>query len=426
MMDSTLGQLLSRRQWKIVQRIGATVLLLLLLLFWWGFVYTFLLAGWGMVRGIDFRQQTGFAWFGWVDLLLMVIALLSVWPVQRWLRTQIAHFLADEMDNPYGLMSELSQQLDVVETADSLHQTIANWLADALNVPYVAVETNQRERRVEFGETSTTDLITIPLQYQNNELGELHIAPRLLGGVPVQVDRQLLRDLARQVSLTLHATQLSTDLQASRRRIVTAREEGRRQLRRDLHDGLGPSLATMTMQADTARELIYDNPEMTEKLLLKLVEQTQETVQEVRRIVHGLRPPALDDMGLFGALELLISGFAHPGMKTAVSLPTTEPKLSAALEVAIYRITQEALTNISKHAEAGETAVTLKVHPLELSLSICDNGVGLPQVPTGGLGLPSMRERAEELGGVLNFKSNNPTGCCVMAQFPRDDGGDDG
>jgi len=216
----------------------------------------------------------------------------------------------------------------------------------------------------------------------------------------------------------LHAARLSADLQESRRRIVTAREDARRQLRRDLHDGLGPALATMTMQADTARELIHDDPQAAEDLLARLVDQAQATVTEVRRIVHGLRPPALDDMGLYGALEVLATGFAAPGLQITLHLPAVRPTLSAATEVALYRIAQEALTNVSRHAHAHTAAVSLHGEDSQLVFTICDDGVGMSGAGGAGLGLYSMRERAEELGGSLWIRPNSPTGCCIVARFP--------
>ena len=149
-------------------------------------------------------------------------------------------------------------------------------------------------------------------------------------------------------------------------------------------------------------------------------------VSEIRRIVHGLRPPALDDVGLYGALELLVNGFSVPTLQTAVQLPATRLALSAAMEVAVYRIVQEALTNISKHAHAHTATVTLEVEDDRLILSICDDGVGLPSQPEMGMGLHSMRERAEELGGTLTVRPNTPTGSCIFAHFPLEPGESDG
>ena len=180
------------------------------------------------------------------------------------------------------------------------------------------------------------------------------------------------------------------------------------------------------MQADTARELVYDDPEMAEQLLAKFVDQTQAMVIEIRRIVHGLRPPALDDVGLYGAMELLVNSFSMPALQTAIQLPATRPPLSAALEVAVYRIVQEALTNISKHAHAHSATVVLEAEDDRLILVICDDGVGLPSQPDMGMGLHSMRERAEELGGTLTMRPNIPTGSCIFAQFPLEPGESNG
>ncbi|RME48967.1 MAG: sensor histidine kinase [Chloroflexi bacterium] len=418
------GPALHGRRGRIVRRVGSVTLLLLLIAFWWFFVYTFLVAGWWLLRGYPFadESQNPFVWNGLVDWVLMGLALLSVWPAHRWLRTRIAHFIEDSTDDPYAIISQLSEQVDNAPTTEAQIWGLVQLLAATLNAPYVRIEMEEDGLSAEYGDPPAKALITLPLQYNQRSLGKLHIAPRIVGGAPLHMDEHLLTDLARQVGLALYSTQLSTELQESRRRIVTAREEGRRQLRRDLHDGLGPSLATLTMQADTARETVYENPAFAEELLAEFVDQTQAMVTEVRRIVHGLRPPALDDVGLYGALELLVNGFATPALQTAIRLPETQPALSAALEVAIYRIVQEALTNISKHAHARTATVVLEADDPQLVLSICDDGVGIPAQPDLGLGLHSMRERAEELGGVLTVRSNTPKGSCIIARFPLDTG----
>jgi signal transduction histidine kinase len=412
-----------------LRQVLAVSLFLLLIFFWWAFVYIFLLAGWGALNGIDFRTESGYVWWNMTDWIFMGLALLTAWPMQRWLRTQIAHFL-DQMDNPYAIISQFSAGIATTTAADSLLENLVRLLAETLHVPYAGIATEDTEMAAEYGVPTADKAITLPLQYDGAPLGTLRICPRRVGGAPIRVDERLLGDLARQVSLTLHAAQLSADLQESRRRIVTAREEARRQLRRDLHDGLGPALATMTMQADTARELLHDDPQAAEALLARLADQAQATVAEVRRIVHGLRPPALDDMGLYGALEVLANGFVTPGLHVTLELPGARPASSApagapvgapigaAVEVAVYRIAQEALTNIAKHARAQAATVTLTVTATELALTICDDGVGMTNRTGAGLGLHSMRARAEELGGTLAIRPNTPTGCCVVTRFP--------
>jgi signal transduction histidine kinase len=413
-----------KRGRNLLRGIGAAALFLLLAFFWWALVYTFLVAGWWLLEGYAFIPgdvDNGYVWNGRVDWLLMLLALFSLWPIQRPLRTRIAHFM-DAMDNPYEVISRLSAEMDGASTGASTMAAVAALLADTLNVPYVSIDAVHDELGAVYGTAPHDIPIALPLRYHDMTLGTLHIAPRIVAGTPMAVDERLLHDLARQVSVTLYAAQASADLQESRRRLVTAREEGRRQLRRDLHDGLGPALATMTMQADTARELLYDDPAAAEQLLARLVDQAQSTVDEVRRIVHGLRPPALDDMGLYSALEVLANGFVTPGLTVLITVPPVRPRLSAATEVAVYRIVQEALTNVSRHAHARNATVVLDVDGDRLLLSVCDDGVGLPPQPDYGLGLNSMRARAEELGGHLSSRPNIPTGCCIMAQLPLETG----
>ena len=416
------------RRRALFRRVAAFSLLAILVFFWWATVYTLMVAVWWLLHGYFTLEedQVPYVWNGVVDWTLMILALVSVWPVQRWLRVQIALFMEDGPEAPLQLFSQISQQMNGLQTPEEQMSGLVNLLARTLNMPYVSIETPDLPMPIAYGEEPNRQLIRLPLQYNHVALGSLQLAPRLVGGVAVHMDEQLLVDLARQISLTLYTMQLTVDLQESRMRIVTAREEARRQLRRDLHDGLGPSMAAMTMQADTARELMYDDPSAAERLLADLADQTQAMVTDIRRLVHGLRPPALDDVGLFGALELLVGSFGKPGLRTDIRLPESEPAMSAAMEVAIYRIVQEGLTNITKHARADYATVTLKTSSDGVVVSITDNGDGMPEFRQAGVGLHSMRERAEELGGTLTTRANKPTGTIVVASFPLAKGASNG
>jgi signal transduction histidine kinase len=346
--------------------------------------------------------------------------------VQKWIRQQIAHLLAWETSDPHSFVNQLTQQIIMAQTADQLMPTLVQQLATMLNAPYVAIETEAAYATLSAasGNRPAAPPVILPLYYGDQTLGHLHIAPRILAGMPVQFNPQLLADVARQVSLTLWAAQLSADLQASRLRIVTAREEARRQLRRDLHDGLGAGLAAMTLQADTALELVQNEPETATSggsmqavnLLEALIAQSQQTSRELRRIIQGLRPPVLDDLGLGGALQDLLPRTTATQFR--LELPATLPVLPAAVEVALYRITQEAITNIVKHAQAKTAVVSLVVAHSTATLTIGDDGQGLPTIRPSGVGLHSMRERASELGGTLILQANQPHGCLVTAQIP--------
>ena len=406
-----------------LNRLLPALVLGIVLIFWWSVVYILLVAVWWLINGylaLD-PQQVPYQWNGMADWLFMLLALLAVWPAQRWLRPRLALFAEDSGDNPYAIISRVLTHMNTELTAETLPPAVVRSLAETLNLPYAGLEIEDGPT-VETGSRPAVPLISLPLHYHERPLGMLHLAPRIVAGVPLPIDGQLLGDLTRQISLTLYATQMSAELQESRRRIVTAREEGRLLLRRDLHDGLGPALATMTMQADTARDLLRDDPAAADQLLAQLTDQAQATVAEVRRIVHGLRPPALDELGLFEALEVLAEGFATPDLRVVVRLPDHQPSLPAAVEVAVYRVTQEALTNVRRHARAASVALALWVDPGVLCLSISDDGVGLPPEIVTGLGLSSMRERAQELGGTLAVQPDEPRGTCITARFPLDTG----
>ena len=172
-------------------------------------------------------------------------------------------------------------------------------------------------------------------------MGDLLVAPRGPGEEFSPADRRLLDDVAQQIGPATHAVRLTADLQQSRERLVTAREEERRRLRRDLHDGLGPQLAAIILKLETARNRLGHDP-MANALLRDLAARTEAAVTDIRRLVYALRPPALDDLGLKQALLEAAGQYGKPGITIVVDVPDSLPQLPAAVKVAAYRIAQEA------------------------------------------------------------------------------------
>jgi signal transduction histidine kinase len=214
------------------------------------------------------------------------------------------------------------------------------------------------------------------------------------------------------------------------------REEERRRLRRDLHDGLGPTLAGLAFGLDGARGLLTEEQRDADRLLAELKAQTQAAVSDIRRLVYDLRPPALDDLGLISAIReqaarhgLLADrqqygtgGAVHDsGLVFSVETPEQLPPLSAAIEVACYRIALEAMTNVARHAKARSCRVSISVDDLGqvLELEISDDGVGMPKDRRAGVGMNSMRERAAELGGTCTVSTATSSGgTSVLARLP--------
>ena len=322
-------------------------------------------------------------------------------------------------DNPYALLSQLNQQLEGATAPDALLPTVAATLAATLNLPYVAIETD-----LGAGQPAATygtpprhaEIISIPLAYRTAALGTLLVSARRPHEHLSAGDTRLLVDLARQVGITLHAAQLTDALQASREQLVLAREEERRRIRRDLHDGLGPTLASLRLQLSALRPTVRHDPEAAEHLIDELRTDVRTATAEIRRLVYDLRPPMLDEFGLLGALHNV--GLTNDGLTRSIEAPAALPSLPAAIEVAIYRIATEALHNIVRHTEATGCTIRLALDDHNLTLTVTDNGCGLPANYLPGIGHRSMQERAEELGGSVTILPAPDGGTCVTAIFP--------
>ena len=261
--------------------------------------------------------------------------------------------------------------------------------------------------------------MTLPLVYQREEIGRLMLSPRSPGEGFSDADRNLLEDLARQAEVAVHAVRLTADLQHSRERLVATREEERRRLRRDLHDGLGAQLAGLNVQAGTLRRLIPSDPDAADELVVELREELRGAISDIRRLVYDLRPPALDDLGLGESLRQLAERYGSKDGPLRVVVETSEdlPNLPAAVEVAVYRIIQEALTNVVRHASARTCVVRLAVDR-DVGLEIVDDGVGIPKERSAGVGLSSMRERAAGLGGSFVVEPAPKGGTRVLVRLP--------
>lgn len=355
---------------------------------------------------------------------LLATALIAILfqPLRERLQRGVNRLIYGERDEPYAVMSHLGRRLEDTLSPDAILPTIVETVAQALRLPYASIDLLGDEARslsAEYGDArlaQRADLTRLPLSYQQETIGELRLAPRAPGESFTRADWRLLTDFVRQAGIAAHGVRLTADLQHSRERLVTAREEERRRIRRDLHDGLGPALASLAMQADSARDWIRSDPDRVEATLIDVTAKAQAALQDIRRLVYDLRPPALDELGLIGALRQT-AGNMPEGLHIEVDIPESLPPLSAAVEVAAYRIAQEALNNVNHHAHARNCSVHLSVED-ELRLEISDDGVGLAAEARAGVGLISMRERAAELGGRCVIESRPGGGTRVLAHLP--------
>ncbi len=424
-----------------------------------------------------------------VSLLATGLAAILFQPARQRLQRMVNRLMYGERDDPYAVLSGLGQRLEATLAPDSVLPTIVETVAQTLKLPYAAIlfgdadsqniaaayglppasppqppspvehpernEVKSKDRQERGEPKAGGEVLALPLRYQHALIGHLHVARRSPDEPFTPAEQHLLNDIARQIGVAAHNVRLTADLQRSRERLVTTREEERRRLRRDLHDGLGPTLASQTLKLDAALDLLQNDPAAAAKLLADLKAQSQSTVADIRRVIYELRPPALDELGVVAALRAHVGQYnLVDGLRIQIeSPPEGLPLLSAAVEVAAYHIAVEALANVVRHARARECCIRLSLvesparssdfsrslttkvvttNPARsgdfsrsaprpgsrLQLEITDDGRGLPDERRAGVGLFSMRERAEELGGACVIERRTGGGTRVAAQLP--------
>ncbi len=368
------------------------------------------------------------------SLLATMLVALFFQPLREWLQRSINKIMYGDRDDPYGVIVRLGQRLEATLAPDATLPIIVETVAQALKLPYAAIVLNHdagSSIAARYG-TPNGGLVHLPLVYQGEQLGELVLAPRTPGESFTTTDQRLLDGLARQagvaahtVHITMNLQRLMHELQRSREQLVTTREEERRRLRRDLHDGLGSVLTSLNWRAGAIRKLLALDPLAADALVGEQQSTVRSAIADIRRLVYELRPPSLDELGLIGAIQERAAQESTSGVSVNVVCSEELPVLSAAVEVAAYRITQEALVNVIRHAHAHRCFIHLEIKQGWLQVEIADDGIGLKTGYRAGVGLLSMRERAEELGGTCEISQSQGGGTKVSVSIPlgnEDDG----
>jgi signal transduction histidine kinase len=355
-------------------------------------------------------------------LLLPAGLVFALVPVGSAART-LADHLTFVGDDEASLIAQLNSLTQESSSGRDLLPIAAEAIRRSLRLPEVTID--------QVGSDASADAATPtaepawPLIYRGELVGHLRVTPRR--GQPLSKgDRQILDRLAVELAPMIGAVHLTRQLDTARTRLVAAREEERRRLRADLHDELGATLAGLTLKTGLAGELVERDPAATRRLLTEIEATLATSVDRVRELVENLRPAQLDELGLdaaikeqaqrlmssSGPMELRVYGHADPG-------------LPAAVELAAFRIAQEALTNAVRHSGAAHVDVELTVAPTQrqLTVRVADDGVGMRQAEPPGFGLQSMRQRAREVGGDCVIGSGDEGGVAVIATLPLPVGG---
>jgi signal transduction histidine kinase len=367
------------------------------------------------------------------------VALLVALPLRETLQRRVNRVVFGDGDDPGRAIGRLSQRLAGVAETGQVLGTVAVVVRDSLRLAWVRVDVHG-QRAAEAGSPPAAfaspaapassedsaasaaavpegrdgagrERVELPLVFAGERIGRLVVATEP-DRVLTLLERRLLTELSRQVASAAHAVSLAGDLARSRERLVAATEEERRRLRRDLHDGLGPALAGVVLGLQRARARLVTEPAAAQAQLDELTRQVQEAVADVRRLVYGLRPPAVDELGLVGAIREQAQAMGSVEVHGAV-----DGDLPAAVEVAAYRIALEAMTNALRHGGGSWCRVGLELNGA-LHVVVEDDGAGLPEQFRAGVGIASMRERAAELGGSWTIARRDPAGTTVRAVLP--------
>ncbi len=363
-----------------------------------------------------------------VSLVATAVVAIAVLPLRQVLQRAVDRLMYGSRWQPRTVLAGVGRRL-AAANSDTVLRDLTMEVGEALRLGGLTLRESDSQSSLEvmvatYG-NSEGQRILLPLLLQGDRVGSLAATSRRDERLGAR-ERRLLEDLTPQFAVAVHSVRLTRELRASRERLVAALEEERRRIRRDLHDGLGPTLTAVTLQTDAARTLLARDPKGADAMMAEVRSDISAAILEVRRLVYDLRPPALDELGLVGALRQQAAHFAEARgreqgsvrpLDVIVDAPEPLPELPAAVEVAAFRIVAEAVTNAARHADARTCRVGLTADGA-LQLAVEDDGRGIDPGAPGGIGLRSMRERASELGGSVTVSSATPHGTRVAASLP--------
>lgn len=349
---------------------------------------------------------------------LVAVGLL---PARDLLQRAVDRLVYGDRRDPLRAVASLGR--DVAEHEDErLVPQVLRTVATAVRSPHVALLDKDGARIGEHGVPGAAGApLRLPLQVGGRVVGRLDVAPRTLRDTWSGDDRVLLELIARQVAVVVHSCALNAQLTRSRARVLQATADERQRLHQELHDGLGPALSGIALGLEAAEVSLTSSPVRVAALLARLREETQAAGHEVRRLVEGLRPAALDRQGLDEALATFVEGLRNltdGRLDVELQLPQAFPPLHPGVDAAAYRIVTEAVTNVLRHSGASRCTVTVRATEEDLRLVVVDDGHGLPAQPRAGVGLDSMRRRAAALGGTWTAGPGEAGGTRVEVVLP--------
>lgn len=346
--------------------------------------------------------------------VVAAVAALMVQPLRARLQRGVDRLMHGDRRDPYQAVSRLAERAHRAPSLEGVLAAVASSTATSLRAVGVRVEAfGVWAEHPPDGEGDGGARHHAALVAGDREIGSVAVA--LQPGRRLRADEErLLAELGRHAGVAVDAVHLAEQVAEHHRALVTAREEERRRLGRELHDDLGPTVAGLSMQLGALRPLVRSDPDAVVARLARLEEASAAALDDIRRVAHELRPPVLDQVGLGRAVRQLAESLDL----VAVAETLDHGPLPAAVELAAYRICAEALANAARHSGSRSVRIQLRRAAGCLVVVVEDDGRGPGGHRTGGLGLSTMRERAEELGGTLTVRPGPSGGTVVTAMLP--------
>jgi len=345
---------------------------------------------------------------------------LVLLPLRDRLQAWVDRLVYGARRDPLGAVRRVGASVSAT-SADPLPAVVGS-VADAVRASFVAITDADGTVLAQAGtDRAGSPRLSYPLTVAGQQVGQLVMGPARGESAMPAADARVIAALLAPVAAVVHAVQLTRRLAGAHERTLAAAQQERSRIRRDLHDGLGPSLSGVALGLEAVQTALPGDTQTAADLTARMRIEIAGAVEDVRRIIDELRPAALEDVGLVQALRERAASLAarsSSGLVVEFRVAEPMPGLSEQVEVAAFRIAEEAMTNVLRHAQASRCEVRLEVADA-LVVSVSDDGVGLPgQTRADGVGLTSMRQRAAELGGCCTVEPAIPSGVIVCARFP--------
>jgi signal transduction histidine kinase len=360
------------------------------------------------------------------------VVAIAFQPAHRGAQRLANRLVYGERATPYEVLAQLGDRLAGEYAADDVLDRIAAALAGGIGADRVVVWLNSgdelrpaavwpsgaRAAPIAASAAALTateeGMRSFPVRHQGEMLGAIgvHKPP---SDPLTPADEKLVGDLAAQAGLVLRNARLIEDLRASRRRLVTAQDEERRRLERNIHDGAQQQLVALTVKARLAEQLIDRDLAKARDLVAEIGAETTGTLEDLRDLARGIYPPLLADKGLAAALKAQARKAAVPVAVEADGVG----RFDREVEAGVYFCVLEALNNVAKYAGASHVDVRLWRQDREVVFEVRDDGVGFDPAASGyGTGLRGMADRLEALGGTLEVQSAPRAGTKILGRVP--------